>query len=259
MSKKVLILVSVMAAFVLVYAYTVKAQAVSEGLVARWTFDDISGDTVPDSAGDADGTIIDGPLGTAPGAIGMALEFNGEGYVSTDSEVAELGAADFSFSFWIKTPFANLPIMIKDDGDEAWEFHEKLLYVAQSPDSEGTLTGPVEYVGWGVDWIRGSIEVHDDEWHHVAVTWDGSEGFVYTDGEEGTFEVGFNGGADNPDETVKLGIWAGAHTAERFEGLLDDFRIYERALSAGEIAEIMDDTTAVSPVSKLATTWGMIK
>ena len=260
MSSKVLALVSTMAIAVLMYAHVAKPQAVPDGLVSYWTFDEIDGDNVKDSAGGNDGTIIDSDLKMVSGKVGKALEFDGAGYVDIGSEIAELGGASFSFAFWIKTAVANKAILIKDDGDGSWEFHEKLLYVAQAPDSEGPNTGPVEYVGWGCDWIRGSIEVNDDEWHHVAMTWDGSVGLVYTDGVEGTFEVNFNGGADNAGETVKLGITPGAHSEGRFEGLLDDFRIYDRALEEGEVAQVMAEPgAAVSPAGNLVATWGMIK
>lgn len=258
MSSKVFIIVSVMAAIVLVYAHAANAQVVKDGLVAYWTFDDIDGDDVPDSAGDFDGTIVDGPLDTVPGKVGKALEFNAEGYIDTESEILELGAADFSYSFWIKTEITNQCVITKDNGNNAWESAEKQVYVADSSTSEGPNTGPIEMVGWGNDWIRGSIEINDDEWHHIALTWDGT-GHVYTDGEDGTFAVGFNGGADNPGNTVKIGITPGAHSAGRFEGLLDDFRLYERALEVDEIAEIMEERMAVDPASKLTGTWGWIK
>lgn len=260
MSNKVLFLFSIMAFAVLMYASMAKAQVVSDGLVAYWTFDDIDGDTVKDIVGGNDGTITGGNLKQVAGKVGKALEFDGAGYIDTESEVAELGGANFSFAFWIKTAVANKAILIKDDGDGSWESHEKLLYVADSAFSEGPNTGPVEYVGWGCDWIRGSIEVDDDEWHHVAVTWDGSTGHVYTDGEEGTFEVNFNGGADNVGETVKLGISPGEHSEGFFEGLLDDFRIYDRTLSADEVGQVMAETgAAVGAAGKLTVTWGTIK
>ena len=258
MFNKLLVIVFAIA-FIVAFTHTAKAQVVPDGLIAYWSFDEIDGDTVIDGVGDNNGTITDSNLKQVAGKVGKALEFDGEGYIDTESEVGQLGSDNFSFAFWIKTEVANKPIMIKDDGDGSWEQNEKLLYVADSATSEGPNTGPVEYVGWGCDCIRGSIEINDNEWHHIAMTWDGSTGLVYTDGEEGTFQVGFNGGGDNAGNTVKIGNTPGAHCAGRFEGLLDDFRIYQRALEPDEVLEIMEEKMAVDSAGKLAIAWGMIK
>lgn len=138
-------------------------------------------------------------------------------------------------------------------------FTTTFLTHTQMAEAQDVADGLVSY--WSFDDVEGdTIEVNDDEWHHAAVTWDGSEGHVYTDGVEGTFEVNFDGGADNAGETVKLGITPGAHSEGCFEGLLDDFRIYDRALEEDDVGQIMADVgAAVSPAGKLTGTWGMLK
>ena len=264
MSRRILIAVFVSAFIAALFAYShpAKAQVVPDGLIAYWTFDDISGDTVPDSAGDFDGTIMEGAPKQVPGKVGKALDFDGTAYIDTGAEISQLGAESFTFALWLKTANVSNPLMSKCNGDGTWACpNEKQLYIADPPTSEGPNKGPVEYVGCANDWIRGSIPVDDDEWHHVAMTWDidAREGFVYTDGEEGTFEVGFNGGADNPGETVRVAFAAGFHSTGFYIGLMDDFRIYNRALDPDEVLEIMEEKAAVRPAGKLAITWGMIK
>lgn len=80
-------------------------------------------------------------------------------------------------------------------------------------------------------------DMHDGEWHHVGVTWDGTTATVYFDGASlGTAQVGgvaenttdiFIGGSYLPDIT-------GLPTSN-LVGQLDDFRIYSRAWTAGEM------------------------
>jgi len=53
--------------------------------------------------------------------------------------------------------------------------------------------------------------------------------------------------ADNPDP------------GEFFEGLIDDVGLYNRALSADEVAQNFLATVAVEPAGKLASTWADIK
>ena len=242
-------------------AHPADAQVVSDGLVAYWPMDGVSGDTVADVVGGFDGTVTDGSLPVVAGAIGSALEFDGSAYIDIGDGVAELGSADFSITFWLKTSDVGIAVLSKGSG-AGWDSAEKEVYVADAASSEGSLTGPVEIVGWGVDWIRGSEPVNDGEWHHVAITWDidGMEGHVYTDGVEGTDYLGYNGGADNAGDTVRIGFHESGHSAGNFVGALDDVRIYQKTVTEVEVGQIMEETaSAVKPADKLAITWGMIK
>ena len=263
MSDRILIVVFAAAfiAALFAYAHPTDAQVISDGLVAYWPMDGVSGGTVADVVGGFDGTVTDGSLPVVAGAIGSALEFDGSAYIDTGEEVAELGAADFSITFWLKTGEVGIAVLSKGGG-AGWDPNEKEVYVADAASSEGSNTGPVEIVGWGVDWIRGSEPVNDNEWHHVAITWDidAMEGHVYTDGVEGTDYLGYNGGADNAGDIVRIGFHESGHSATNFIGKLDDLRIYQRTVTEAEVGQIMaEDPSAVKPADKLAITWGMIK
>jgi hypothetical protein len=84
--------------------------------------------------------------------------------------------------------------------------------------------------------------IFDGEWHHIAVVFgeegsaDISDASLYIDGAEQvisrTSSCTVQTGASY---NVKVGQYAGG---AYFEGLIDDVRIYDRALSAEEIAEL---------------------
>jgi len=233
MSKKLFYLIP----FVLVLSL---AGNTSGGLVAHWRLDEGSGNKVFDSSGgDHHGTVNGDPRWVA-GYDGGALEFDGDDYVDIPSGVNELGAADFTIAVWIKTTEIGMAILSKSNGDSSWASMEKQLYIADSATSEGVNDGTVEYVGWGCEWIRGSIRVDDGQWHHVAVTWDigAGIGHAYVDGVEGTYEVNYNGGADNAGDTIRIGFSPGEHSAN-FIGLIDDVRIYDHVLSGVEVLSAM--------------------
>ncbi|MHC4440362.1 MAG: LamG domain-containing protein, partial [Planctomycetota bacterium] len=215
------------------------AASASGGLVAHWRLDEGSGTTAYDSAGSNQGTLNGDPKWST-GPAGGVLEFDGDDYVDIPSGVTELGAANFTIAAWIKTSETGMAILSKSNGDTGWSSMEKQLYVADSATSEGDNDGTVEYVGWGCDWIRGSIRVDDGQWHHVAVTWnmDEGSGHAYVDGVEGTYEVGFNGGSDNAGDTIRIGFSPGEHSAD-FIGQIDDVRIYDHILSEVEILNAM--------------------
>ena len=75
----------------------------------------------------------------------------------------------------------------------------------------------------------------DDEWVHLAYRGNGSEFEVVINGEEG------NGPIIDYDGTLDLhdSIFIGRQGTETWGGRLDDFRVYSRALSNEEIAEVM--------------------
>ena len=73
-------------------------------------------------------------------------------------------------------------------------------------------------------------------WHHVAATYDNETMRLYLDGKEvATLE---RGGPVNPSGAqLCLGSYAPSHPRAFFQGALDEVRIWDRALSAEEIAK----------------------
>ncbi|HIE26012.1 TPA: LamG domain-containing protein [Candidatus Poribacteria bacterium] len=99
------------------------------------------------------------------------------------------------------------------------------------------------------------------EWTHVAVTNDGTTAKIFVNGTEvgaGTVAGKLNAN-DDP--------WRIAQDCDRenyiFAGIIDEARLWNRALSEAEIGEFMGEgagiITAVEFQSKLPTAWGEIK
>src|SRR5690606_29832260 len=74
-----------------------------------------------------------------------------------------------------------------------------------------------------------------DTWHHVAMTYDGTTARLYADGVE----------VSNNTKTYNL-VLSVAHIGKHvnssgwWSGTIDDVRIYDRALSAAEVAALMN-------------------
>jgi len=85
------------------------------------------------------------------------------------------------------------------------------------------------------------------EWHHVATVYDGSGLLVYYDGAR-IDSVALPGSItpDTRDLTIGGDV---PGILEIFNGRLDDVRIYDRALSDAEIAELVGEVVAASPPS----------
>ncbi|MHC4113311.1 MAG: LamG-like jellyroll fold domain-containing protein, partial [Planctomycetota bacterium] len=81
--------------------------------------------------------------------------------------------------------------------------------------------------------VLGSINVNDGKWHHVAGVYDGSEISLYVDGI-----LDDSLAASGTIATTAHHVWLGGNVerpGREWNGLLDDVRIYDHALSAAEI------------------------
>ena len=93
-----------------------------------------------------------------------------------------------------------------------------------------------------------------NDWAHIALVGDGESAILYLNGEQfSTAQLG--GGLLHNGEPITVGSMA--DSSQNFSGLVDDLRIYTRALSQDEIKRAMG--LAVSPLGALASTWGRLK
>ena len=84
-------------------------------------------------------------------------------------------------------------------------------------------------------WRCKSSTQADGDWHHVALTWDGTNKVLWVDSMEVARDIqtglmGSNRG---------LSIGTDYIEATFFSGLMDDVRIYDVSLSADEIAALV--------------------
>jgi len=101
--------------------------------------------------------------------------------------------------------------------------------------------------GGGANSQTTAANVTDGTWHHVAYVYDqGASGFasVYVDGVVDTTAANTLAWSWVPDRQIEIGAshetwWSG------FTGFLDDFRIYDRILTASEVADVAGLGTAL--------------
>ncbi len=218
---------------------------VPEGLVALWNFDEGSGTTAADSSGNGHDGTISGATWTSPGAegTGFCLDFDGQGTNRVSVGTFSVAGNAISIACWYKadnldTP-GNDPRLISKAIGGASEEHWFMVSSSRVSDTkvlrfrlktDGT-TGELK-----ADTATGNIEL--DVWTHTAAVWDGATMRLYKNG----VEVGSTakGGTLSTDPAAKVSIGnQPAETGDRpWDGLIDDVRIYDRALSVDEIAEL---------------------
>lgn len=121
------------------------------------------------------------------------------------------------------------------------------LYLNASGYPEAYYRGDVSNV------VSGSESLIGSGWRHVALTLDNdTKSFaLYIDGNE----AGRITGSGEPDYNISPNTYIGRHgdgsAAYQFAGLVDDVRIYGRALSAGEVAALATDRSSSASESTI--------
>ncbi|MCE2395899.1 LamG domain-containing protein [Candidatus Poribacteria bacterium] len=105
-------------------------------------------------------------------------------------------------------------------------------------------------------------EVNNDVWYHAAGTWEEGEHRVYLNGKL-VFEDKGNEALPLKDVDNDLRIGGSFAGFRNFHGIIDEVRIWNRALPVVEIKDNMNlgfgPLLGVSPDGMLTTTWGQIK
>ena len=208
------------------------------GLIAHWKLNESSGSTAVDSSGSGyNGIIAGASWNPAGGILGGALQFDGDNDYVWSSYQGITGSNPRTCAAWIKTDQPSAEIMTwghRDIDTGRW-----VVWL----DETGVLR-----VDAGGGYIFGTTVLTDDLWHHIAVTSDGSTTdniVLYVDGQiETTGEVVSQSINTQASATTKLGVFqlpllGGSY----FSGLIDDARIYDRALSLQEIWSIAKTAT----------------
>ncbi len=218
--------------------------------VAYWSLEEGSGSVAHDSSGKGnDGTLMNGPAWIS-GKIGAhALGLDGiDDYVST-SELYR-NPQDFTLSLWFKTSTGTGGKLIGfgDAKTGTSVDYDRHIYMDDS--------GVVYFGTWPgyVVTIDSGASYNDGKWHQVAATLDSSAGMaLFIDG----VEVSSSGSADAQDYDGywRIGYdtldgWPNISSSYRFQGSIDDVKIWNRALSAQEIRALHDEgagTTCNTP------------
>ena len=217
------------------------------GPLAHWNFDEGTGQTANDVAGNGyDGTlgITAGVDSEDPGWVcvtgGKALSFDGSDDELDVSSVVIGNSAAWTISAWIKVgPDTLDQRAIYGEGDTVAPDY-LLLYV---DDATSTVRFYSE-VNFGTSFAQviGTANVEDDAWHLVTmVQRSKTDRELFVDGlSDGTSTQ--NAGTLTMD-TASIGVLNYlSGPVDWFKGSMDDVRIYDRALSTGEIS-----TLAASP------------
>ncbi len=223
-----------------------------EGLVLYYSFDQDEGEIVTDQSSNGNGGKVTRAKWMPQGKVGGAYDFSGNesACVSFDPKFLE-GSRAMSVSVWFKS--------YGDPGD--WE------QIIGCSTEEDNVQTPVSFLWFNRTGLgnnahtrllmhkdsgyRESVAIvpskstpffRDGNWHHVVLTWDGTNATYYIDGvldaKKATGE-GMLAYAIDRRSLIGNG-WAFGRASHNFNGLIDEVMIFNRALQESEVREIHD-------------------
>jgi hypothetical protein len=201
------------------------------GLVAAYAFNEASGSTVTDVSGQSNvGTLGSGVTRAAQGRFGGALAFNGSALVTVPHSPSLNLTSSMTLEAWVfptVTPTHWATILMKE---QSGTFAYTLYSGSPTNRPSGQLnSGPTQSTEFGVP---GPAALALNTWSHLAATYDGTMLRVYVNGVQVASAV-FTGSIATSNGVLRFGgnnIWG-----EYFRGLIDEVRIYNRALAPAEI------------------------
>jgi len=196
------------------------------GLVSWWKG---NGDA-NDSLGTYNGTLTNGAT-FAQGQQGTAFSFDGsDDYVQTAYTFPF--TSDFTIGVWMKPQrMGGLEFVVGTEDGFSGSGGGWLLYW-NNPDNSGKIAFGAGCGGnnWTYSSTANSYAV--DQWHHVVGMFAGSVGRIYVDG---VLDVEFpKTCAIIAGTNLRMGMYPNT-MARPYKGLLDDVRVFNRALSATEV------------------------
>jgi regulation of enolase protein 1 (concanavalin A-like superfamily) len=196
----------------------------STGLVGAYGLNEGTGTTVGDSSGvGVSGTLTNGTW--TSGRYGQGLSFGGNGQVT-------IGDVDFNGPFTVMTWLQARSVHTSDCGAvvmKSYDYGIEICYgkLYAGVGANGTWSGAV---------LVPLTTADLNTWKHAAITYDGTSLSFYVDGTLKGTQNGTHVSTNNP---LEFGRW-NPPTSEYWDGLIDEVRLYNKALTQSEIQSAMN-------------------
>jgi hypothetical protein len=203
-------------------------------LVHRYTFDG-SGTTITDSVGTKHGTAINSSV--SGGRIDLTSGTTGN-YVDLPNGLIS-GLSAVTIEVWLKWDGGSPRQRIFDFGNKSGSYGTS-FFMLETVSSGGDLASYMNFTSAANDsnnnyWVTRDGPLDNTTPHHLAVTFGGSSLKLYVDGAlKGTTTISGKSLSSIDDQNNWLGRSQFASDPE-LDGLIYEFRIYSKALSASEI------------------------
>jgi hypothetical protein len=209
--------------------------AATNGLVAAYSFDAGAGTTLADSSGNNNNGSIVGATWSTTGKFGKALSFNGQSSYVSIPDAASLHLSALTLEAWVRPTALSAvwrtAIFKERPGGMAYALYANTD--ANRPAGQVYTTAEQN--------ASGVAQLPLNTWTHLATTFASGTLKLYVNGAE-VSSVAVSGSAIASTGLLKIGgnaVWG-----EWFSGLIDEVRIYNRALAVSEVQTDMNSSVS---------------
>jgi hypothetical protein len=211
------------------------------GLLAFYPFDETSGTTSADATGNGHTATMVGGASFAAGLRGNAATLGGSPQsVSLPSGIVS-GLTSFSISTWVKLTGGS------DGGLPAWsrifDFGTGIttyMFLTPNNGATGTLRFAITTGGNNMEQVLSNASsLPTATWQHVAVTLTANMGTLYVNGAQVVQNAAMTLNPSSLGNTTQNWLGRSQFMNDPYViGQIDNFRIYNRALSASEVQQL---------------------
>jgi len=201
----------------------------ASGLIAYYPLD---GDTA-DASGNGMDAIEVNAVEAAEGKVGQGYRFNGkDSFIRLPLDISPYVYSQVTITAWVKPEILTSARYIVNQGDHG----NRSLFI-----SNGAVSAGSALVG------NGKHTVYADRWVFVALSYDEAAGTAVLLSNATFSAVDKVVIPDLPRPSVLLGAKAPGNSG--FAGIIDEVRIYDRALTATELAALKAESRTTGPTN----------
>jgi N-acetylneuraminic acid mutarotase len=187
-------------------------------LVAHWPLDETEGMFAADSVGDNDAVVLGGTEWQPDsGQVDGALELDGVSGYGIAGAVLNPADGPFSIIAWVKGG-APGQVVVSQQATSNW----------LATDTEGNLMTELKCTGRSAGYLFSETVITDGQWHRIGLVWNGSKRMLCVDGIIVAEDE--QDGLASSNNGLYIGCGKVMESGTYFSGLIDDVRIYNRAV-----------------------------
>lgn len=221
-------------------------------LLLYLSFNEGKGEAVKDQSKQKNDAELVGDADWVDGKFGKAMHFEQAGEVK--APYIELNEKSFTVTMWVKPALSG--------GEQQCVFTQTQVNAKNTSLHYRIYNNGTVRMGFYGNDLDALAAVEADKWAHICFWLDvkGKSRQIYIDGKSVAEDAGKAGieYLGTAGDTM-IGSWG--NTGQKFNGIIDEVAVWDRALSEADIQRSMEDLSAapVDPADKLATTWASVK